>query len=206
MSNIGTEPDIHRTGHLSNPSGEMPHDQISDHACVYQGSAPPAAARTTFHSSEVSDFKTETKFERFFQIQHGLQPNRWNTLADEPAIKADRKHRINPERRFQMIKLQCISDIFSEPQRTDSINRVENLEQNDINRFTSHYRGFVGATLSARLTVAADRTDAMQPDDVDEWALFTDIIEPYAAQLGINNPSGLIGLARSVWSDVWEER
>lgn len=195
---------IHPSGYMSNPSYEGHHDDISDHTSFYQGSTKLTTARTTFHSSDAPRFEREKKFDRFYQIQHGLQPNRWTSLADDTVLEIDREYRIDSENHFKTQRLECISDIFSQPQRQKSINRVKNLSQSKINRFNAHYNGFIGATLSARLSIRAHKTGESQTDSAEQWTLFTEIIKPYAEQAGISNPSGLIRLARSIWSDDWD--
>lgn len=195
---------IHPSDHMSNPSYERHPDEISDYESFYQGSTQLTTARTTFHSSDARHFRRQ-KINRLYQIQHGLQPNRWTSVADESALKVDRVYRVDPENRFNQQRLECISDIFSQPQRAQSINRVRNLDQFEINRFNAHYKGYIGAILSARLSVRAHRTGESETDSAEEWTLFTNMIKPYAEQEGISNPSGLIRLARSIWSDDWEE-
>jgi hypothetical protein len=189
---------------MSNPSYEGRHDEISDHTSSYHGSTKLTTARTTFHSSDAPHFERQKKFDRFYQIQHGLQPNRWTSLADETVLETDREYRIDSENLFKKQRLECISDIFSQPQRQKSINRVKNLSQSKINQFNAHYKGYIGAILSARLSIRAHKTGESEADSAEQWTLFTDIIKPYAEQAGISNPSGLIRRARSIWSDDWK--
>lgn len=203
MTRTYHETNIHPSGHKTNHLYERCHDQISDHESFPQGSTRLTTARTTFHSSDTPEL--ENKFDRFYLIQHGFQPTRWTSVADESALEADRAYRIDPENRFKQQKLECISDIFRQPQRTQSINRVMNLNQTGINRFNAHYQGYIGAILSARLSVRAHRTGETDRDSAEEWTLFTDRIKPYAEQEGIGNPEGLIRLARNIWSDSWED-
>jgi hypothetical protein len=195
---------IHPSGYMSNPSYEGHHDDISDHTSFYQGSTKLTTARTTFHSSDAPRFEREKKFDRFYQIQHGLQPNRWTSLADKRVLETDREYRIDSENHFKTQRLECISDIFSQPQRQKSINRVKNLSQSKINRFNTHHKRYIGAILSARLSIRAHKTGESEADSAEQWTLFTDIIKPYAEQAGISNPPRLIQLARSIWSDDWK--
>jgi hypothetical protein len=161
-------------------------------------------AKTTFYASDAEEYRIEHRFDHYYLVHHGLFPKKWDRqLRDDPWCVPERNHRVDPEQRFKRIRLSCLSSDFSDPERKWAVDRVMRLGQNEMNRFSRHYAGLVGAFLSALLTVRAENSTILTDPETRVNSWFETQVLPYAEHAGIDDPSGLIEMARRTWEE-WE--